>query len=132
VFDAYAMMAWDHGDLVLLFRDLDHAVLRIRRSTDLGATLADLPVEDDPDARPTHIASDGGVTVSAGHQRGLTRGLMMVTTDEGTVVHFVDGYEGSVGIAFAPDHAIVALEGPSEGHDDTGEPLAVLTTPRAP
>lgn len=109
-----AALAWDTGDLVALYSDPEDASLRLRRSTDLGVSFTDLPVDTDADAHLYKLAARGGLIVSGGYRYvsgEQPTGLVQFTDDAGTVVHNVAGYQGVVGIGLGEDRVVVALEG---------------------
>lgn len=114
--ELWAVLAWDAGTLYSLHRDTETAALRIRRSEDLGVSFTDLPVETDPDANISELAADEGLVLSGGYWYRSGEGVsavVQVSTDAGTIVHKVPGYDGVVGFGFGVDRVVVALA--SEG-----------------
>lgn len=118
-----AALAWDAGDLLALYRDPDDASLRLRRSTDAGVSFVDLPMETDPHADVYVLDADAGLVASGGYRYvsgESPTGLIQLTTEAGTTVHHVAGYEGVVAFAFGDDRVVVALQGPSVMSPDSG------------
>ncbi len=116
-----AALAWDSGVLYSMCRDPDDARLRIRRSTDAGVSFVDLPVDTDPYASVSRLAADRDLVVSGGYRYVSSEdvtGLIQFTTDAGTIVHPVDGFNGVKGVAFGADRVLIAFEGPDIWQND--------------
>ena len=114
--DMFGILAWDAGDLVSLRHGGQSDVLyHVRRSTDLGVTFTELPIDTDPYASVDTFAADGGLVASAGYryESGVSlAGLVQLTTTAGTTPHLVADYEGAVGIGMGEDRVVVAFAGP--------------------